>query len=345
VCREVYSFLSTREVWTRVLRLVCCRHGVFLPTYPASEMTVEQLQRAASMPERWRDLVRRRAAPFGLWDEHPPTRRRDQDEHPTIMPTLEGTFFPLRHWRLHLVPGGKFLAVLTLPDRSSSYPAGTTTVILSIYDLVEPGSTYRQVPSLVASQSFNIACTMSLFAPTAKSEVVIMSESSFRVVVVHPIGLYPMESPSQWSTLGHKIIAFDVESRADGGSHPSLKEHGSSITIDTPSGRVLNIYLQGHRVLLQFTELVIIWDAERMLYICIKVPDLNARHQSTKSHVRAHQSPALLYRGRDVEGLGYITVGLDRRRAVASNRCVVSSCSSPRYGHLRSMEPQAPGSN
>ncbi|TEB21428.1 hypothetical protein FA13DRAFT_1741922 [Coprinellus micaceus] len=161
-------------------------------------MTVKQLQRAASRPERWGDLVRRRAAPFGLWDEHPPTRCRDQDEHPTIMPTLEDAFSPLRHWRLHLVPGGRFLAVVTLPDRRSGYPAGNTTVVLSIYDLGEPGSTDRQVPSLVASQSFSLACAMSLFAHTAKSEVVIMSETSFRVVVVHPIGLYPMGSPSQW---------------------------------------------------------------------------------------------------------------------------------------------------
>lgn len=200
VCRDLYSFLSTREVWTRVLRSASRRHGVFLPTDPVSEagMTIGQIQRAASRPERWRNLVCRRAAPLGLWGENPPTPQ-DLDEHPTITPTSERASFPLRSWRLHLVPGGRFLVVLALPaDHSRWFPAAPTTVVLSIYDLGNPGTTENDVPSIVASHSFDIACTMINGVHTAKSGVVVMSESSLRVVVVYPIEQNSMAPAVQW---------------------------------------------------------------------------------------------------------------------------------------------------
>ena len=152
-------------------------------------MTLAQIQLAASRPERWHDLIRKRASRFGPWDVYT-SMRQNLDRHPEMTPTLEGAFWPLHHWRVHLVPGGRFLVILTLPKSVywDQHRAEPTTVVLSICDLGVPGSTDHRVPSILASQSLDIACTIGQVARLSHSEVVMVTDSSFRVVVVHPNG-------------------------------------------------------------------------------------------------------------------------------------------------------------
>ncbi|TEB21426.1 hypothetical protein FA13DRAFT_131236 [Coprinellus micaceus] len=227
-CRELYSSLSRRDMWIRVLRAVCRCRGVFLPTYPVSEMSLEQLRSASSRPERWHDLVRKRAAPFGSWDDYP-SIIQNLTEHPAITPTHAGEIWslPTGHWVKHLVPGGRFFMVLAPSDdvadsRDTSEKAETMAVVLSIYDLGVPGVTIHHVPSIAASLSFNIpsqARVLYMLECASRSEVVITSDSSFRVVVALPI----VVSHPLWI-----VIIFDVEFELGVGSKTFTEEASSN---------------------------------------------------------------------------------------------------------------------
>lgn len=86
------------------------------------------------------------------------------------------------------------------------------------------------------------------------------------------------------TTLVKMVTAFDVDFGVNAGSSPSLKTHRSSITIDTPSQHVRNISLQGHHVLLCFSQLFVIWDLELTKYISIRVPDWSSGNQVSSFH-------------------------------------------------------------
>jgi F-box domain len=97
VCRALLAASRERVVWRNALRLVTVQHGLFAATFPVGEMTIPQLQRAATSPGRFVAFLRRELRP-------PKIRLPNKCIEPTSIRELPGKFE-----NAFLVPGGRYI--------------------------------------------------------------------------------------------------------------------------------------------------------------------------------------------------------------------------------------------
>ncbi|TEB21906.1 hypothetical protein FA13DRAFT_1741444 [Coprinellus micaceus] len=129
-CRTLYSLLTEKSVWIRVLRIVVRSLGSFIPSYSLSSMSVRELQRAAAGPYRWRRIGERGVS------------------HTDSLSPESVITKSLRKWEISvdevkLVPGGRFAVTRTTeqsPETGEAFPRTIT-----LWDLGLPGVA-RQAP-------------------------------------------------------------------------------------------------------------------------------------------------------------------------------------------------------
>ena len=100
VCRALLAASRERVVWRNALRLVTVQHGLFAVTFPVGEMTIPQLQRAATSPGRFVAFLRRELRP-------PKIRLPNKCIEPTSIRELPGEFDSA-----FLVPGGRYILTM-----------------------------------------------------------------------------------------------------------------------------------------------------------------------------------------------------------------------------------------
>ncbi|TEB22201.1 hypothetical protein FA13DRAFT_1519559 [Coprinellus micaceus] len=102
-CRILHSLLSEGSVWKAILREDMRRNGPFIVSYSLDELTLDELQRAATRSERWRRFSIKRALSPGAWNmdatlETGKSLRDCSDVRPTNANLTQ-----------RLIPGGRFL--------------------------------------------------------------------------------------------------------------------------------------------------------------------------------------------------------------------------------------------
>ncbi|KAJ3513088.1 hypothetical protein NMY22_g15146 [Coprinellus aureogranulatus] len=171
-CKTLDVLLSRRDMWSRILRAVCQQRGVFTPTYPAADMDLLQIQRAASRPERWAKVLRDNAAPF-----------YDLAKTPQLSPVTPERPLELRPTGLrHLVPGGRFLIDLVLEERDRV--SGVTRAWIHLWDLGIPTVT-SQKPTIIASYPFAFATTRPITGGEVKFNFCVLDASVIRVATTY----------------------------------------------------------------------------------------------------------------------------------------------------------------
>jgi len=113
------NILSDRGVWTKILREICIKESLFEPSYPVDDMTLQEIQRAALAPSRWR----RRIASNII--------RTDLDTfYESIQPfhdCLEDPIAPTEFFgRAFLIPGGRYLVSIPRDHNIEIYDLGVS---------------------------------------------------------------------------------------------------------------------------------------------------------------------------------------------------------------------------
>ncbi|KAF5319933.1 hypothetical protein D9611_011035 [Ephemerocybe angulata] len=108
VCKVLHDLLCERHTWVSVLRAICEKHAIFLPSfYPLSEMDLKQLQRTALGRLRWANLIRKNAAQ--LQNINSPITLAPKSvsafPHSVLSSEVNGQGERL------LIPGGRFLLI------------------------------------------------------------------------------------------------------------------------------------------------------------------------------------------------------------------------------------------
>jgi len=109
VFRDITS--SQRIIWIHTLNRLCRENLLFRPTFPIHDMSVVELERAATAPLRWIALSSSEARDN---DGCLPSRATRRLKHPTqsMMDRLKITsIFRSCHGRPYLVPGGRYLVI------------------------------------------------------------------------------------------------------------------------------------------------------------------------------------------------------------------------------------------
>ncbi|KAF6753095.1 hypothetical protein DFP72DRAFT_849464 [Ephemerocybe angulata] len=102
-CRAFGIGSYTKAVWLGALERVCEAHGILERSFPAQDMSTEELEHAATAPTRF----------LSLFSDHKPTRTSTRNPNCDLRPTLVQTV-PLdapRSGGVYLVPGGRYLLV------------------------------------------------------------------------------------------------------------------------------------------------------------------------------------------------------------------------------------------
>lgn len=123
-----------------MLRSICLTHGLCLASYPIDHMSLSEVQRASTGPQRWEPRVRRKAV-FS----------RELESDFAALPVLASTLFGdsalacTNSRRMHIVPGGRFfIAISTTP-----YEASTC---LELWDLGVPMRRNNPAPTMLAQR-------------------------------------------------------------------------------------------------------------------------------------------------------------------------------------------------
>ncbi|KAJ2922944.1 hypothetical protein H1R20_g14108, partial [Candolleomyces eurysporus] len=102
VCRALQEFLSLRSTWIAILKSLCVEKGVYLPSYPAADMDVAQLQNAAKGTYRWGCLLKENGK-----------KSHEDHSNTTELPHVSKVFLPgpepPNDKRHILIPGGRYL--------------------------------------------------------------------------------------------------------------------------------------------------------------------------------------------------------------------------------------------
>ncbi|KAJ3523355.1 hypothetical protein NMY22_g11477 [Coprinellus aureogranulatus] len=100
-CRIMHSLISTKSVWIGILRNFMSKYGRFAPASSLEEMSLEELQKSASRPWRWKRLMQIIASPSeGII-------ARDQVKPNVVREWFDPPRGNARTYRL--VPGGRYL--------------------------------------------------------------------------------------------------------------------------------------------------------------------------------------------------------------------------------------------
>ncbi|KAF8189349.1 hypothetical protein BJ912DRAFT_379127 [Pholiota molesta] len=111
-CKILLDATHQRIVWINALKKMCLENTVYLHSYPVADMSIPELEYAASTPERWNRYIRKHK---GEKDFTPSPLMRtllnpDDYWHPSNL-AHSLTFAILE--QLYLVPGGRFLVTLS----------------------------------------------------------------------------------------------------------------------------------------------------------------------------------------------------------------------------------------
>ncbi|TEB27175.1 hypothetical protein FA13DRAFT_961209 [Coprinellus micaceus] len=148
-CRILHSLLSEGSVWKAILRKDMRRNGPFIVSYSLDELTLGELQRAATRSERWRRFSIKRALSPGAWNmdatlETGKSLRDCSDVRPTNANLTQ-----------RLIPGGRFLLTSGV---SNPYYDGESTAQMTLWDLgphnSHPGLKSIPVASSVVARGF-----------------------------------------------------------------------------------------------------------------------------------------------------------------------------------------------
>ncbi|TEB37192.1 hypothetical protein FA13DRAFT_1786388 [Coprinellus micaceus] len=86
-CKLIYKTSRDKDIWVATLEKVCEEYGIFKPTFPMAQMSLMELEHAATSPQRFLSLIRR----------EPLSTDSDPNGRPYLVENLM------------LVPGGRYL--------------------------------------------------------------------------------------------------------------------------------------------------------------------------------------------------------------------------------------------
>ncbi|KAF8064052.1 hypothetical protein FPV67DRAFT_199842 [Lyophyllum atratum] len=98
-CRYLYDATHQREVWKSVLRRVCISQGLFMPSFPMEQMSMEELENAALGPLRFSSMLTSRNP-----DSLPKPHKTRIIEFRSATAGKFGEF-----QRFDFIPGGRYL--------------------------------------------------------------------------------------------------------------------------------------------------------------------------------------------------------------------------------------------
>ncbi|KAF5357140.1 hypothetical protein D9756_006812 [Leucocoprinus leucothites] len=143
-CRALYDASHQRIVWIKALTEMSIANNVFLPTFQLDEMTTQELSQAAVAPSRWLTVVRQR------YRQQAPAKQARGEmilEPSAVNSTPIDLGLPADDevQSLFLVPGGRFVVLLTLHS-------------LQVWDLGLPGKggVAHRVTSIKMAQLYNL---------------------------------------------------------------------------------------------------------------------------------------------------------------------------------------------
>ncbi|KAJ3523354.1 hypothetical protein NMY22_g11476 [Coprinellus aureogranulatus] len=142
-CRTMRSLLSTKPVWIRILRDLMRKYGRFAPAPSLEEMTVEELQKAALAPWRWRTLMQTNISPSANPDPS------DQVEPKVIREWLNAPSEDLSDYRL--VPGGRYLVTSQIAAAPPLNNSRRWHVCIVLWDLGRPCAASSVQPTRLAT--------------------------------------------------------------------------------------------------------------------------------------------------------------------------------------------------
>ncbi|KAJ8516844.1 hypothetical protein ONZ45_g5916 [Pleurotus djamor] len=174
-CKQLMLASCQRIVWINAIRLVCAQRGIFTRSFPVKEMSLAQLEHAATSPFRFTNIIRKST---GSTTAQPVAIRLLQPRLPKDMSGENGVFDSS-----YLVPGGRFL--LTRSSRN----------LLQLWDLGYSADMMIK-PESIASHHLGEGELQ--FDPDAQVTqdgqgllVFLASENVFRIFEVYPLSPSP----------------------------------------------------------------------------------------------------------------------------------------------------------
>ena len=117
-CKALQPSTRQRVVWVAALHRVCLENTLFLPSFPLSDMSNLEIEKAAMGPRRWIELC-------GAFEKQHPN-----DDGVILRPRATRIINDLLdtyiHCKLFIVPGGRYL-VSSSPDCISVLDLGYTS--------------------------------------------------------------------------------------------------------------------------------------------------------------------------------------------------------------------------
>ncbi|KAJ3560496.1 hypothetical protein NP233_g10802 [Leucocoprinus birnbaumii] len=152
-CRALYDASHQRIVWIKALTDMSTYNDVFLPTFQLDQMTTQELSQAAVTPSRWLALVRQKYRQQHQLSSLAPSQATANTSGDMILKPSVVNSTPIdlglptddEVQSLFLVPGGRFVVLLTLHS-------------LQVWDLgfVGKEGVAHRVTSVETNQQYNI---------------------------------------------------------------------------------------------------------------------------------------------------------------------------------------------
>ena len=136
VCRRLATASRQRIVWSNALRLVSEQHGIYMATFRILEMTIVQLQHAATSPARFTACLQR--------ELRPPKKKLPTHTERVKPKSIRNLPGDCCFERAFLVPGGRY--ILTM-----SY---TRSYLVELWDIGFSTGSVRTPSSRIAYKDF-----------------------------------------------------------------------------------------------------------------------------------------------------------------------------------------------
>lgn len=131
-CKSLREVIHQHSVWASVLRSLCKRDGLFLPSYPIEGMDIREIQRVVLSPRLWKSLLEKKSVPpLELQKSLPlPANTRGRNLHGHAA---------------YLTTGGRFCVTSHFKDAAF--------VEVEIWDFGLPGSQLFENPRRIGSRT------------------------------------------------------------------------------------------------------------------------------------------------------------------------------------------------
>ena len=177
-CQTLRSIVSQTQAWKEILRLVMRSHGYFMVSYSLDDMSLRDLQRAATGPDRWKKFAltnaRSKVQEFSSMS--------NAEKHVKLSTgTTERGLLRMGH-TYRLIPGGRFLLVADVsqggePETMESFATVT------LWDLHPQGNLPGAQPVRVASHLI-ASGTYPVHPLSMRVDACITSETELELVAV-----------------------------------------------------------------------------------------------------------------------------------------------------------------